>query len=145
VAAVFASSTAVLRARAAVLHAAPQCCASATQCNTPAAQCATPAAQCAKRTVQCAKPTVHVEAIGTHVAGVARNEPLTLFVVNHNDMSLEAFGRTGRLWRTNPISRGGFRGMALTDATIVGEARHPRWTPFSVKLATGEVRFGDGV
>ena len=38
-----------------------------------------------------------VEEIGTDVAGVMGNEPRTVFVVDHNGMSLEAFGKTGRL------------------------------------------------
>jgi hypothetical protein len=54
--------------------------------------------------------------------------------------ALEAFGRTGRLWKTDTISSGGFRRLALTDDELVGEARHPAaWVRFSVKLATGAV------
>jgi len=88
-----------------------------------------------------------VEEIGTDVAEVMRDEPMTVFLVNHDGMSLEAFGRTGRLWKTDPIGSGGLRRMAITDTELVGEARHPRrrgWAAFSVNLATGEVRFGDG-
>jgi hypothetical protein len=88
-----------------------------------------------------------VEEIGTEVAGVMRDDPMTVFVVVHNSLSLEAFGRTGRLWKTDPIGCGGFRRMAITDTRLVGEARQPYsrgWAGFSVKLATGEVRFGDG-
>ena len=88
-----------------------------------------------------------VEEIGTEVAGVMRDDPMTLFVVDHNGMSLEAFGRRGRLWKTDPISTGGFRNMALTDDELVGEARHPsgpEWAAFCVNLTTGEVRFADG-
>jgi hypothetical protein len=87
-----------------------------------------------------------VEEIGTDVAGVTVDEPRTVFLVDHNGMSLEAFGKSGRLWKTEIISFGGFRDMSLTDTSIVGEARHPSrpgWTGFSVKLATGEVRFAD--
>ena len=87
-----------------------------------------------------------VEAIGTEVAGVWQDEPLTLFVVDHNGMSLEAFGPTGRLWKTETISAGGFRRMTITPDSLLGEARHPflflpGWIRFSVKLATGEVRY----
>ena len=88
-----------------------------------------------------------VEEIGTDVAGVMRDDPMTVFVVVHNGKNLEAFGRTGRLWKTDPIGRGGFRGIAITDTRLVGEARHPfrlGWAAFSVELATGEVRFDDG-
>lgn len=87
-----------------------------------------------------------VEEIGTEIAGVMRDDPMTLFFVDHNGMSLEAFGRSGRLWKTDAIGSGGFRRMAITDDKLVGEARHPSrpgWAGFSVKLATGEVRFAD--
>lgn len=86
-----------------------------------------------------------VETIGTHVAGVTSDEPRTLFLVDHNGMSLEAFGPSGRLWKTDTISSGGFRGMTLTDTTIEGEAQRAfGWIAFSVDLATGEVWFDDG-
>jgi len=87
-----------------------------------------------------------VEQTGTDVVSVGRNERATVFVVNHNDMSLEAFGRAGRLWKTDTISSGGFRRMTTSDDAIIGEARQsspPRWVGFSLKLATGEVRFED--
>ena len=86
-----------------------------------------------------------VETIGTEVAGVMRNEPMTLFVVGHRNMSLEAFGRTGRLWKTDPIGSGGFRAMVITDTELLGQARYAclgKWVGFSVKLATGEVELG---
>jgi hypothetical protein len=89
-----------------------------------------------------------VEQIGTDVARVIRDDPMTVFVVDHNGISLEAFGRDGRLWKTDAIGCGGFRGMAIANDSIVGEARQsspPRWVGFSVKLATGEVWFGDGL
>jgi len=87
-----------------------------------------------------------VEQIGTEVAGVMRDALMTVFLVIHNGMSLEAFGTNGRLWKTDTIGSGGFRRMALTANELVGEARDPSgrgWTGFSVKLATGEVRFED--
>jgi hypothetical protein len=86
-----------------------------------------------------------VETIGTEVAGVTMNHARTVFLVDHNGMSLEAFGTNGRLWKTDTVSFRGFRNTALTDTSITGEARHPSrlgWTPFEVDLATGEVRFG---
>ena len=87
-----------------------------------------------------AKSRTLVETTGTEVVGTIRDEGLTLFVVNHNGMSLEAFGRNGRLWKTDTISSGGFRRMAITSDELVGEARHPAaWVRFSVKLATGAV------
>jgi hypothetical protein len=87
-----------------------------------------------------------VEQIGTHVAAVTMDEPRTLFLVDHNGMSLEAFGKSGRLWKTDTISSGGFRDTAVTDTRFIGEARQSSgWTAFSVKLATGEVRFADAV
>jgi hypothetical protein len=87
-----------------------------------------------------------VEQIGTDVAGVIRDGPMTLFVVDHDGMKLEAFGTNGRLWKTDIISFKGFRDTALTDTSITGELRHPArpgWTRFSVDLATGEVGFGE--
>ncbi|HXA19534.1 MAG TPA: hypothetical protein VN380_21270 [Thermoanaerobaculia bacterium] len=89
-----------------------------------------------------------VEQIGTHVAFVWRDAPNTLLTVDHNGMSLEMFGRSGRLWKTDTISAGGFREMSLEDGFIAGEARRGSgegWVRFSVKVATGEVRFEDGV
>ena len=85
-----------------------------------------------------------VETIGTDVRGVMRDEPMTLFVVDHDGKSLEAFGQTGRLWKTDRISSGGFRRMSLTDRALVGEVRQwwrAEWVGFAVNLATGEVRF----
>ena len=95
-----------------------------------------------------AKSRALVEEVGTEVAGVLRDDPMTVFVVNHNDVSLEAFGKTGRLWKTGTIGCGGFRQIAITDTNIIGEARQPFppwWACFSVDLATGEVRFDDAV
>jgi hypothetical protein len=87
-----------------------------------------------------------VEEIGLDVARVLVNERGTLFIVDHNGLSLEGFGKSGRLWKTDPIGCGGFRDTALTNTSLIGEARQAsprRWVGFSVKLATGEVRFGD--
>jgi len=84
-----------------------------------------------------------VEEIGTEITGVMRDDPMTVFFVNHNDRRLEAFGTSGRLWKTDPIGSGGFRRMAISDDKLVGEARHPSrpgWAGFSVTLATGDVR-----
>ena len=89
-----------------------------------------------------------VEQIGTHVAFVWKDAPRTLFLVDHNGMSLELFGRPGRLWKTDTISSGGFREISLEDNIIAGEARQGAgvgWVGFSVKVATGEVRFEDAV
>jgi hypothetical protein len=84
-----------------------------------------------------------VETIGTEVAGVLRDEPLTLFIVSHNNTSLEAFGRTGRLWKTDTIGSGGFRGITIAGTRLLGEALYSflgEWVAFSVNLATGEVQ-----
>ena len=91
-----------------------------------------------------AKSRTLVETIGTEVVDAFQDDDLTLYVICHNGTSLEAFGTTGRLWKTGIISSGGFRRMALTDDALVGEARHPLlvgWSRFSVKVATGEVAF----
>jgi hypothetical protein len=89
-----------------------------------------------------------VEEIGLDVARVLVNERGTLFIVDHNGLSLEAFGRSGRLWKTDPIGCGGIRDTALTNTRLIGETRQPYppwWVGFSVKLATGEVRFDDAL
>jgi hypothetical protein len=87
-----------------------------------------------------------VEQIGTDVAGVTRDGAMTVFIVDHNGMSLEAFGTNGRLWKTDTFSCGGFRDTAFTDTCLIGEARQASgWTAFSVELATGEVRFEHGL
>ena len=39
-----------------------------------------------------------VERTGTEIVGVSRDAEMTLFIVNHNDVTLEAFGPDGRLW-----------------------------------------------
>jgi hypothetical protein len=83
-----------------------------------------------------------VETIGTEVEEVI-GYPMSLFIVNHN-VSLEAFGRSGRLWKTGRISSGGFRGILVTETRLMGEARHPsrrEWCGFSLDLASGDVRF----
>jgi hypothetical protein len=88
-----------------------------------------------------------VEEIGPDVAGVTVDEPRTVFLVDHDGQYLEAFGRTGRLWKTDTISCGGFREIGFTDTRFIGEACHPasgEWTRFSVNLATGEVRIEGG-
>ncbi|HXA18617.1 MAG TPA: hypothetical protein VN380_16605 [Thermoanaerobaculia bacterium] len=87
-----------------------------------------------------------VEQVGTHLAFVWVDAARTLLTVDHNGMSLESFGKNGRLWKTGIISTGGFREISLEDGIIAGEARQgSRWVGFSVNVATGEVRFGEGV
>lgn len=83
-----------------------------------------------------------VETIGDDVVSVGRDESGEVFVVNHDDRSFEAFGRAGRLWKTDAISCGGFRNLTLDENEFAGEARQasePEWVAFSVHLATGEV------
>jgi hypothetical protein len=89
-----------------------------------------------------------VEEIGTDVsqvdvAVVSHDASLTLLFVHHDDGTLEAFGKSGRLWKTDPIGAGGFRNMALRNGVLSGEARHPSGegrVDFSVEIATGNVR-----
>ena len=84
-----------------------------------------------------------VETVGTHVVGTRHDEPLTLFVINHDGRSLEAFGRAGRLWKTGAISDGAFRRVCLEGDELVGQGWHSlvdEWIGFSIELATGEVR-----
>jgi hypothetical protein len=88
-----------------------------------------------------------VERLGTDIAGATRDKAPTLFVLNHDGTSLEAFGKSGRLWKTAPISAGGFRNLALIDGFLAGEAQHlsgTGWVLFAIKVATGEVRFREG-
>jgi hypothetical protein len=83
---------------------------------------------------------------GTRITGVMYDDPVSIFVVQHDHSSLEAFGTAGRLWKTETIGTGGFRGMELTDDSLAGEACQaspPGWVRFSVKLATGEVTLAD--
>src|SRR5258706_2317002 len=64
-----------------------------------------------------------VEQIGTHIAFVWTDAARTLLTVDHNGMSLETFGKSGRLWKTDRISSGGVREISLEDNIIAGEAR----------------------
>jgi hypothetical protein len=83
-----------------------------------------------------------VEQIGMDVARVLAEESRTVFIVDHNGRSLEGFGKHGRIWKTGVISFGGFRRTAMTDDSIIGEARQASgWTRFSVDLVSGDVRF----
>jgi hypothetical protein len=87
-----------------------------------------------------------VETIGTEVAGFMADEPPTLFIVNHGGRRLEAFGTSGRLWKTEMIGFG-FREMGVDGDHLLGETLlpyGPAWTPFSVEIATGRVRVGGG-
>jgi hypothetical protein len=74
-----------------------------------------------------------VEEIGTEVAGVMRDDPMTLFVVDHNGMSLEAFGRTGRLWKTDPIG--------LRRISTNGDHRHQSRRRSAARIMAGVGRF----
>jgi hypothetical protein len=85
-----------------------------------------------------------VATVGTEVVEVI-GFPMGLFVVNHN-VSLQAFGRKGVLWKTGRISCGGFRGVVVTESRLIGEALHPRrheWCGFVLDMATGDVCFAD--
>jgi hypothetical protein len=63
-----------------------------------------------------------VERAGTAVAGAHRDALMTIFMIDHNGMSLEAFGVVSRLWKTQPLGAGGLRNIALMDDCVVGEA-----------------------
>jgi hypothetical protein len=82
-----------------------------------------------------------VEHTGNEVVGVHRDELMTIFVIEHNGVSLEAFGVVSRLWKTGPLGAGGLRNVALMDDCVVGEARQATgiWSEFSVNVVTGEV------
>ena len=82
-----------------------------------------------------------VERTGTAVVGVHRDELATIFLIEHNGMSLEAFGVVSRLWKTRPLGAGGLRNIALRDDCIVGEAWQAsgEWLAFAVDVSTGAV------
>jgi hypothetical protein len=83
-----------------------------------------------------------VEKIGDDVVAVGRDESGEVFIVNHDDHIFEAFGREGRLWKTDAIGCGGFRNMTLGRYEFGGEAHRrsePEWVAFSIDLATGRV------
>lgn len=85
-----------------------------------------------------------VEQIGMEITGVMADDAGTLLVVVHGSRRLEAFGREGRLWKTEAIGSERIRHMDLADTAIIGEGVHPLlpgWTNFTVELATGKVRF----
>jgi hypothetical protein len=89
-----------------------------------------------------AKSRTLVERSGTEVVGTMCDYLLTLFVVIHNGVAFEAFGKDGRLWKTAPLSDRPLRNVVLEDDEIVGEAWKwfaNRWEPFKVSVATGEV------
>jgi hypothetical protein len=83
-----------------------------------------------------------VERAGTEVVGVHRDELMTIFLIDHNGMSLEAFGVVSRLWKTPPLGSGGLRNITLMEDCVVGEAWQAsgEWLPFAVNVATGAVR-----
>lgn len=86
-----------------------------------------------------------VERLGNEVVGIHRDAGMTLFLIEHNGVSLEAFGVATRLWKTAPLGVGGLRNIALCDdpiVEVVGEALQSsgEWAEFSVNVVTGEVR-----
>jgi hypothetical protein len=84
-----------------------------------------------------------IEKIGDAVMTVGLDDSGQLFLVNHDEKSIECFGPRGRLWKTAPLGCGGLRGLTIIGDQLLGEARQesePEWAAFAVKLATGEVR-----
>jgi hypothetical protein len=89
-----------------------------------------------------------VETIGTEVACVIQDECRSVFIVSHRNKVLEAFGPNGRLWKTETIGSGRFRGVVRTDTELLGEAWYAfpgEWVLFAVNLATGAVRTALGL
>jgi hypothetical protein len=82
-----------------------------------------------------------VERTGNDVAGVIRDEPRTLFVVNHDGVMLEAFDAEGRLWKTGPLGAGGLRNFGLECDEICVEARqaNDEWQWFIIDAKNGAV------
>jgi hypothetical protein len=62
-----------------------------------------------------------------------------------NGLWFEALDPSGVLRRSRRVSWDGFREVHLAEGMIRGEAYNPMdddWTPFTVDVATGEVRGG---
>ena len=88
------------------------------------------------------KSHAFIEKIGDGVMTVGLDDSGQLFIVNHDEKSIECFGPRGRLWKTSPLGCGGLRGLTIIGDELLGEARQasqPEWAAFAVKLATGEV------
>jgi hypothetical protein len=89
-----------------------------------------------------------VERIGDDIVSVGDAYNRSVYFVNHGDRSFEAFGIPGRLWKTEAIGCGGFRGLDVEGEAFIGEARlqsePEEWAPFSVSLRTGEVEWRAG-
>ena len=86
-----------------------------------------------------------IEKIGDAVTPVGLDDSGSLFIVHHEEKMIECFGPSGRVWKTDPLGCGGFRGLTITGDELRGEARQvsePQWAPFAVKLGTGKVRGG---
>jgi hypothetical protein len=86
-----------------------------------------------------------IEKIGDAVMPVGLDDSGSLFVVTHDEKIIECFGPRGRVWKTPPLGRGGFRGLKIAGDEVAGEARQaaePEWAAFAVKLATGKVAWG---
>lgn len=64
-----------------------------------------------------------VERIGNDIVSVGDAYRGSVFIVTHDHRSFEAFGIPGRLWKTEAIGCGGFRGLDVEGATFIGEAR----------------------
>jgi hypothetical protein len=86
-----------------------------------------------------------IEKIGNAVTPVGLDDSGSLFIVHHDEKMIECFGPRGRLWKTDPLGRGGFRGLTIIADELRGEARQasePEWSRFGVKLGTGKVAWG---
>jgi hypothetical protein len=82
-----------------------------------------------------------VERTGTAVVGVHRDALMTIFLIEHDGGTLEAFGVVSRLWKTGPLGAGGLRNLGIREDCIVGEAWQAsgEWRGFAVNVATGAV------
>jgi hypothetical protein len=87
-----------------------------------------------------------VERIGSDITSVGDAYNRSIYFVNHGERSIEAFGLPGRLWKTEAIGCGGFRGLDVDGEAFIGEARRrsepEEWARFSVSLRPGEVSWG---
>jgi len=81
------------------------------------------------------------EEIDAKVVAVIRDEERPLFFIHRDDGRVEAFGKTGRLWKTDPITSAEFRNPVLTDHALYAEAPCScgGWVEVAVDVATGKV------
>lgn len=87
-----------------------------------------------------------VQELAIDIQHVWFQQDLEAFIIS-NGLWFEAFGREARLWRSPRLSWDGIRNVERLGLTATGEAYDPTsrdgdWVPFSLDLASGDVRGG---